>query len=63
MANSIFSAGIPIGAAISNLSVIFVGAMGWRGTYCLVGVYGLLVAASIFIALKEPERSRFDVKP
>lgn len=62
LGNATFSIGIPIGSSLSSLSALFVGLMGWRGVYLLVGSYGGLVGLIILVILHEPMRSRFDVK-
>jgi MFS family permease len=58
---SIYALGIPFGSMIGN----FVGgwgadALGWRHTFVLVGVPGVLVALLIWMTLKEPPRGMAD---
>jgi MFS family permease len=58
---SIYALGIPFGSMIGN----FVGgwgaeALGWRHTFVLVGVPGILVALLIWLTLREPPRGMAD---
>jgi MFS family permease len=58
---SIYALGIPFGSMVGN----FVGgwgaeAIGWRYTFVLVGVPGILVALFIWLTLKEPPRGMAD---
>ena len=58
---SIYALGIPIGSMIGN----FVGgwgadALGWRTTFFLVGLPGVLVALVIWFTLREPPRGMSD---
>jgi MFS family permease len=58
---SIYALGIPFGSMIGN----FVGgwgaeALGWRHTFVLVGLPGILVALVIWFTLKEPPRGMAD---
>ena len=60
---SIYALGIPVGTMIGNL----VGgwgaeALGWRYTFILVGVPGVLVALIIWFTLREPPRGMADIK-
>jgi MFS family permease len=60
---SIYALGIPFGSMIGN----FVGgwgaeALGWRTTFVLVGVPGVLVALLIWITLREPPRGMSDLR-
>lgn len=60
---SIYALGIPIGSMIGN----FVGGwgaqeLGWRATFYLVGLPGVLVALLIWMTLREPPRGLSDAK-
>jgi len=60
---SIYALGIPFGSMIGNM----VGgwgaeALGWRNTFVLVGVPGILIALLIWITLREPPRGMADAK-
>lgn len=59
---SIYALGIPFGAAIGN----FVGGwgaevLGWRQTFILVGLPGVLIAFLVWLTLKEPPRGLSEV--
>jgi len=61
---SIYALGIPIGSMIGN----FVGGwgaetLGWRDTFILVGIPGVLVAMLIWFTLREPPRGMADAAP
>ena len=58
---SIYALGIPFGSMVGN----FVGgwgadALGWRNTFVLVGVPGILIALLIWVTLREPPRGMAD---
>lgn len=60
---SIYALGIPFGSMVGN----FVGgwgaeALGWRQTFVLVGLPGILVAIFIWFTLREPPRGMADVR-
>jgi MFS family permease len=61
---SIYALGIPVGSMIGNL-VGGWGAeeLGWRYTFVLVGIPGILVALLIWFTLREPPRGMADIKP
>ncbi len=61
---SIYALGIPFGSMVGN----FVGGwgaaeLGWRVTFFLVGLPGILVACLIFTTLREPPRGLSEKKP
>ena len=43
-------------------SVVVINAIGWRGMYGLIAVYGLFTGCLILIFVKEPMRGRFEIK-
>lgn len=60
---SIYALGIPFGSMVGN----FVGgwgaeALGWRQTFVLVGLPGILVALFIWFTLREPPRGMADAR-
>jgi MFS family permease len=61
---SIYALGIPFGSMVGNL----VGgwgaeALGWRHTFVLVGLPGVVVALFIWLTLREPPRGMADARP
>jgi MFS family permease len=61
---SIYALGIPLGTMIGS----FVGgwgadAIGWRYTFFLVGVPGIIFALIVWFTLREPPRGMSDLKP
>jgi len=60
---SIYALGIPFGSMVGN----FVGGwgaeeLGWRATFVLVGLPGVLIALLVWITLREPPRGMSDVR-
>lgn len=54
---SIYALGIPIGAAIGTLAGGWIGEyFGWRTAFLVVGLPGILVAAVVYLTIKEPPR-------
>ena len=63
MALTIFGLGAPIGAW---LAADFAGAIadryGWRSVFLVLGIPGAVLAAAIYLTIKEPRRGQFDAK-
>jgi len=58
---AIYSLGVPLGTAVGNLVGGQVGeAWGWRTAFFVLGIPGLLLAAYIAFAFKEPPRGHAD---
>ncbi len=54
---SIYALGIPIGGAIGTLAGGWIGEyFGWRTAFLVVGVPGIIVAAIVYLTIKEPPR-------
>jgi len=58
-ANSIYSAGIYIGNALSSASISIIVSSGWRQDFMVPGYIGIVLGIIGFIFLKEPERGHF----
>lgn len=59
---SIYSLGIPIGSWIgTTIGGWGADTLGWRATFFLVGIPGLLVAALVVLTLREPPRGMSDL--
>lgn len=54
LANSMLYSASYLGIAISSLSIIMINKVGWRGTYCIMGLFGLFSAIFAKLILKEP---------
>lgn len=61
-ANAYFAGCIFVGTALSSVSTVMVGGLGWRQTYAIVGIYGLIAGCLVLFFVAEPERGRFDPK-
>jgi MFS family permease len=54
---SIFSAGAPVGAILAALLGAWLSVrLGWRGAFSVLSIPGFLVAAAVFLTVKEPQR-------
>ena len=53
-ANAYFAGCIFVGTALSSLSTIMVGGLGWRLTYFIVGCYGVCAGLLVLVFIKEP---------
>lgn len=60
-ANACFAGCIFVGAALSSLSVLLIGAVGWRGAFAILAIYGIISGVCVFFVIKEPKRGRYDV--
>lgn len=59
-ANSVFNLGIYLGGAMSSLSLLIVGAIGWRWTYNLIGFIGIGAGVLGLLTILEPKRGKFN---
>jgi MFS family permease len=59
-ANAYFAGCIFVGTALSSVSTIMVVAFGWRITYLIVGIYGVIAGILVLTFITEPMRGRFD---
>ncbi len=58
---SIFALGVPVGTAVGNyIAGQSIQAFGWRTTFMLVGVPGILVSLLVLLTVKEPPRGFSD---
>lgn len=62
LANSVYSFGIYIGAALSNITILIIHSIGWRMTYFVIGCFGIFVGVLGIIVIRDPERGRFEPK-
>lgn len=60
-ANAYFAGCIFVGTALSSVSTVMVGNLGWSLTYLIVGIYGCFAAMLVLIFIQEPPRGRYDV--
>lgn len=59
-ANAVYSLGIYIGFALTNFSILLLEAVGWRKTYFVIGIMGMVSGLISFFVIMEPPRGRFD---
>lgn len=62
LANACFTAASFLGIALSTLSNILVGSIGWRFTYGVCGTYGCIAVLCVLLFVKEPVRGRYEPK-
>ena len=55
LANSILYSASYFGIAISSLSILLINRVGWRGTYCIMGLFGIVSAVMAKVIVKEPD--------
>lgn len=55
-ANSIMNTGHYLGCGVASLIVLIIGRFGWRAAYLTTGYVSLILAATAFFFIKEPER-------
>ena len=55
-ANSVISVGLYVGGAISCLSVVAVGSVGWRSCFKYMSAFGITAGLIALLTLKEPIR-------
>lgn len=61
LALAIYSLGVPFGMGLGAAVGGRIGAAyGWRAAFLSVGIPGLLIAAVVYLAVKEPRRGTFD---
>ena len=62
MAMTVFALGAPIGAWLGSDIAGYVSTIyGWRSSFFVLGIPGILLALVIMVTIKEPERGRLDV--
>ncbi|MFW5659769.1 MAG: spinster family MFS transporter [Oceanicaulis sp.] len=60
----VFSVGAPLGLmAGSYLGAMLAEALGWRWTFVLLGLPGVLLGLALWLMVKEPPRGRFEARP
>jgi predicted MFS family arabinose efflux permease len=62
MATTIFALGAPIGAWLgADIAGAISAAHGWRAAFMVLGIPGIILAATILLTTKEPRRGRLDL--
>lgn len=59
-ATSIYSFGIYIGGALSSVSGVMITGVGWRWTFAIMGIIGIIAGVLGLLLIKEPVRGTFD---
>ena len=60
-ASAVYTLGLYLGVAMSSISLVFIGLIGWWITYMIVSGLSLLCCAQILL-IKEPRRGRYNTK-
>lgn len=64
IAMAIFQMGMFVGIVGGNIIAARIAAVeGWRATFAIIGLPGLLLAALLFLTVREPPRGRYDIAP
>jgi MFS family permease len=58
--NSLYNGAIYLGGALSSLAAIMIGGLGWRGTYIVIGISGIVAGVLGLFLILEPKRGRYD---
>lgn len=62
LANACFTASTFLGIALSSLSQVLVGGLGWRSTYAICGVYGMIAVLLFALLVEDPIRGKYEAK-
>lgn len=58
--NSLYNGAIYLGGALSSLAAIMIGGLGWRGTYIVIGISGMVAGFLGLFFIIEPNRGRYE---
>lgn len=61
-ANSVYNCAIYLGGGLASLASVIINIVGWRVTYDIIGIIGVVSGILGFILIKEPKRGQFDPK-
>ena len=61
IANAFFALGISVGGGLSAITLIIIGKVGWRATYVMLGIYGVVVGLLSLIFVREPARGKYEL--
>jgi len=53
-ANAFFSGCIFVGASLSSLTAVMIGQVGWRESYFIIAIYGIMAGLICITFIKEP---------
>ena len=59
-ANAIYAFGIYVGNALSSMIIIMISNLGWRWTYAITGMVGIVIGILVLLLVKDPIRGRFE---
>ena len=63
LATSLYGTGVSVASALSSLSILLDGAVGWRNAYSLLGVFGLIAASTAGVLLEDdPKEQSISIK-
>lgn len=57
-ANAILTTGNYLGIALSSITILLIRVYGWRSSYFLMGIFGVLGGGLSFVLMKNPEKIR-----
>ena len=53
LANSVFTGALFLGGSLSNISLVLIEKFGWRVTYLIGGLYGVLAGILVLLFMRE----------
>lgn len=59
-ANAIYNGAIYLGGALASISAVLIATIGWRVTYDIIGIVGVVAGVCGLIFIREPKRGKFD---
>ena len=62
LANSILNSAAYVGIALSSLTILMIDKIGWRQSFNVMGIAGMILGVATLLFVKEPERGVFHPK-
>jgi MFS family permease len=56
---AIYSMGISVAAALSSITTIMIGSLGWRNVWEMIGILFMIIGGLIVLSVREPVRSQY----
>lgn len=56
---AIYSMGISVAAALSSITTIMIGSLGWRSVWEMIGILFMIIGGLIVLSVREPVRSQY----
>ena len=59
-ANSSIQSSIYLGSALSSLNIVLIDNLGWKQTYYIIGLFGIVAGVLTVLLVSEPERGAYN---